>query len=140
MIYLCIYLFFTLSQCSPAPQSCTLLDPRHILSMPSAEPLSVKLSFSSASFTHSSDPAKKTQRRGCLTPSQPPSPRPLLRRNKNTHLHPETPSLPRHHPAQTNLQISLLPSPVHPADGIRPIHFASPPQQCVQQRSGARAI
>lgn len=36
--------------------------PCHILHMPFTEPLSVKLSFSSAPFTHSSDPAKTQTR------------------------------------------------------------------------------
>lgn len=40
------------------PYSFPLLHPSHILHMPFTEPLSVKLSFSSAPFTHSSDPAK----------------------------------------------------------------------------------
>lgn len=56
-----------------------LLDPSHILHMPFTEPLPVKLSFSSASFTHSSDPAKNTDK-GASPPSQPPAPRPLFPR------------------------------------------------------------
>lgn len=93
------------------PTSLALLDPSHILHMPFTEPLSVKLSFSSASFTHSSDPAK--------TQTRVPHPKPTSISQTSVSppkkLQPEHPCSHSSHSSKSPRQLLIIPPPLHHA-------------------------